>query len=385
MSSLISLIGDSNVRRHMNPTNCRDRPPMLSAQVVPCTKLEIFRQSLQSVRAEASVCIIACVSNFLTDSNVQSSSISQRVEQPLKDFFGAIVDVSRSTPDRRYLVCPPMYRKSPLWYRDGMPEILQRFSSIFAESAVVVPNLSAMPSFATPSFESDGIHLTPYSGLEYVLHLFDRAEMIMKSLTAPVEESHLIVSESTRSLADQVVALQQDHRRLCSAFEVKAAIDAELACFRTNERNEDSILISGLRRLPSGLSTKEWQEQARRSVEDAIRLITSDPVRVLVVHNATGRGSNALTTYTCQLESAERSREIRQLFGRFFSGGKDSRPLGLQGVSISNVVTKETRVRIAIMKLLGKKYYEANPGSRYQVVGYQPRPLLRLTPPAGSF
>ena len=36
------------------------------------------------------------------------------------------------------------------------------------------------------------------------------------------------------------------------------------------------------------------------------------------------------------------------------------------------------------MKLLGKRYFEANPGSRYQVVGYEPRPLLRLTPPADS-
>jgi hypothetical protein len=36
------------------------------------------------------------------------------------------------------------------------------------------------------------------------------------------------------------------------------------------------------------------------------------------------------------------------------------------------------------MKVLGKKYLEANPGSRVQVVGYESRPVLRLVPPADS-
>jgi len=162
---------------------------------------------------------------------------------------------------------------------------------------------------------------------------------------------------------------------------LKTAIDSELACFRTNERNEDSILISGIKKLPSGLSGKEWQDQARRSVEAVLRIILKAPVQVLVVHNATGRGANSIQSFSCQLESVEKSREVQKVFGRYFTGGKDSRPKELSDISISNVVTKETRVRIAIMKLLGKKYHDSNPGSKVQVVGYQPRPLLRLTPP----
>jgi hypothetical protein len=34
------------------------------------------------------------------------------------------------------------------------------------------------------------------------------------------------------------------------------------------------------------------------------------------------------------------------------------------------------------MKILGKKYKDSNPGSRVQVIGYEPRPVLRLVPPA---
>ena len=87
MARVFSIIGDSNVRRHMNPTNCRDRPPMTKAQVLPCTKLEVFRQSLQSVRRESNVCLVACITNFLTDCSVNSSSVAQRVDPILVDFL----------------------------------------------------------------------------------------------------------------------------------------------------------------------------------------------------------------------------------------------------------------------------------------------------------
>jgi hypothetical protein len=333
------------------------------------------------IKEESTVCIVACVTNFITDSADASSSVSHRISPILKEFFEILSQNCSSHSDRRYVVCPPMYRRWPLWYRDGLPEVLQSFSDHYAQGALSLTNLSAMPGFPTPSFESDGIHLTPYSGLEYVLHLFDRAQMILSTSSLSVENREPILSESNRLLSDQVIALQQDHQRLSSAFDLKTATDAEQACYLENERNEDSILISGLPKLSSGLSGKEWQDKARKSVEDVLRLVASSPVRVLVVHNATGRGVDALITYTCQLESVEKSREIRKLFGRFFTGGKDSRPRELKDVSISNVVTKETRVRIAIMKVLGKKYLTSNPGSKVQVIGYQPRPILRLIPP----
>ena len=384
MSRIFSIVGDSNVRRHMNPTNCRDRAPMTNAQVLPCTKIKVFRQSLNSVRRESNVCLVACLSNFLADSTDVSSSVSQRVSQPLNEFFRLLLEACHAMPDRCFLVCPPMYRRTPLWYRDGMPEILNCFSAAYAKNAVLVANLSAMPSFPTPAFETDGVHLNPYSGLEYVLHLFDRADTILSCVDASVSEVQTTVTEDSRRLADQVVALQQDHRRLCSAFEIKTAVDAELACFRANERNEDSILISGIARLQTGLSTKEWQDRARQSVEAVLQVVAGAPVRVVVVHNATGRGQNAITSYTCQLESVEKSREVRRLFGRYFSGGRDSRPTEISNISISNVVTRETRVRIAIMKLLGKRYSDANPGSRVQIIGYQPRPMLRILPPSDA-
>jgi hypothetical protein len=87
-------------------------------------------------------------------------------------------------------------------------------------------------------------------------------------------------------------------------------------------------------------------------------------------------------SYTAKLENVEIARDVRRKFGRFFHDKQDRRPSTLKEISISNVVTKETRVRIAILKVLGKRYHTSNPGSKVQVIGYEPRPILRLVPPS---
>jgi len=85
-----------------------------------------------------------------------------------------------------------------------------------------------------------------------------------------------------------------------------------------------------------------------------------------------------------KLTSVDDSREVRSKFGSYFAGGQDRRPDFAKSIGISNCVTRETRVRIAILKLFGQRYRDNNPGAKTQVIGYQPRPLLKLTPPPDS-
>ena len=59
-------------------------------------------------------------------------------------------------------------------------------------------------------------------------------------------------------------------------------------------------------------------------------------------------------------------------------------PPGLTGLSIRIRLTHATRVRIAIMQVLAANYKTSNPGSKVQVVNYEPRPMMRLTPPTGA-
>ena len=103
---------------------------------------------------------------------------------------------------------------------------------------------------------------------------------------------------------------------------------------------------------------------------------------IIVVHNSTRRVPDAEVTYTVRLTSVQDSKSIRLKFGSFFLGGagNDRRPEGLKGISIKNRVTPNTKTRIAIMKLLASRYRDSNPGSKVKMIGYEPRPMLKITP-----
>ena len=231
-----------------------------------------------------------------------------------------------------------MYRTNPLWYRDGLPEILGKFSSVF--SVERPSNLFLMPSFSSPAFEADGIHLTPSSGLEYLYHLFDSAKLVLQNCCLDLSEKSVVGSEATRVLEDRVMALEQDHRRLNKTVEHSAAVTAEREDFQENVRNEVFFMISGLTPI-QGLKGKDWMTRAIADVQAIIRILLDKELKIVVVHNATSRAPNSEVRYSVKMESAASSQEIRSKFGSFFVGGQDRRPDSLRRVSIT---TRSLRV-----------------------------------------
>ena len=373
-SRCVSIIGDSNIKRHMSTNNCRDRPLMSGAQIVQCGRAALLAASLQSIRAESNVCVLSCVTNFIT-STVGSSAISLRVEPVFTDFLTKLSACAASRPDVEFLICPPMYRLAPIWYREGLPEVLQKFSDVMKGRP---SNCHMMPSFPTPNYEDDGVHLTAYSGFEFVLHLFDSMSSVLSNLELEPEARSIIASESSQVLEDRVMVLEQDHRRLNQKFELKSAIDSELSDFQENIRNESFLMIKGLARLPK-LEPKEWQARAKSDVQGLLQIVIGREVPVQYVQNSTSRAKDAPTQYRVKLHSAVLSKEIRDTFGALFTGG-DHRPPSLKPFSIRNCVTTATLARIVILQLLAKRYHESNPGSKVAVLGYDPRPLLKITP-----
>ena len=105
---VFSLIGDSNVHRNMNSTNCRDRPLMSDAQVIPCGRLSVFAKALRQVHKISNIVVMFCITNFITGSEEAGSSIAIRVEPVFKEFYAAIESEARGSSNRLYLIAPPM-------------------------------------------------------------------------------------------------------------------------------------------------------------------------------------------------------------------------------------------------------------------------------------
>lgn len=53
------------------------------------------------------------------------------------------------------------------------------------------------------------MHLTPFSGLEFILHLFDSASSLIKTLTNSPESLVIQNVETSHVLKDRMIALEQ--------------------------------------------------------------------------------------------------------------------------------------------------------------------------------
>lgn len=374
-SHVFSVLGDSNVKRFVTLTNRRACPDLDKAQVLLCGKQPLLQTCLEEVSAQTTICILACLTNFVTSSPGQTSA-ALRVEPVLLDVLELLRVTCAENPDRTYLLCPPMYRTFPLWYRDGLSEILGKFSTVFLDRPA---NLMLMPSFPSPQFDSDGVHLTPTSGLDYLFYLFDSAKEVVRLSSLEPAQRTPLSSEATRVLEDRMMAIEQDHKRLNKNFEMSIAVQAEREDFQENVRNEVYFMISGLTMIKD-LRGKEWMDRAISDVQEVIRLLLNKELPIVVVHNATGRGQDAEVRYSVRMEYAADSQEIRKKFGMFFVGGQDRRPEGLKKISISNKVTPGTQIRVMILKLLGRRYLASNKEAKVKVIGYESRPMLKITP-----
>lgn len=348
--------------------------------MITCRKLSSFADSLRSIRKTSNSCIVSCLTNFLTDVSSRSATpVQSRIEPVLEDIKTVLVEFSEMNPDVMMLVAPPMFRLQPEWYHDNLSQILLLFSTILAPARS--QNFHLLPTFAGAEFEDDGVHLTMYAGLKFVVHLFDSSLDVIKSLAAPLPVEVARVGEVSRVLEDRVSVLEQDHRHLRQEFRMKTAQAAELADFDENARNECYFVISGLPQVPSDLVGRAWQDYAKGLVQSKIRLILGRESRIIVV---SGLRRDENPVYLVKLESAQDSKQIRDKYGSYFKAGASPVPPDLKGLSIRIRLTHATRVRIAIMQALASNYKNSNPGSKVQVVNYEPRPIMRLTPPQGA-
>ena len=180
-----ALVVDSTIRSHINKTNCRAHPMLKSAHVLTCDALEALTAAMRQIKTVSDVCIVSCSTSFIISAD-GPPILSHRVEPVLQDLRSVLLEVCFDNPNRNYMISPPMYRAHPVWYREGLTEIMTLFSQTLVLDRP--PNLHLLPSFATPEFCSDGVSLTAYSGLEFLLHLLDSSQDLLSRNNSSLEQ-----------------------------------------------------------------------------------------------------------------------------------------------------------------------------------------------------
>ena len=282
---------------------------------------------------------------------------------------------------------PPLYRHQPSWYHRNLAQVATRFSQALGSAPPA--NLHLLPSFTSQDLCPDGVFLTPVSGLHYVLHIFDQTLRQLELLQSDSDGKLVNVQESVRHHEDRLAYLEGRHDRLSVSYDTKLAFDAEFRDWLINRSEENWLTILGLPRL-SQQGRREWQDAARKQVNELIRLTlklnrVNFDYKVIAVSNPLRYRTSGMSVLNVKMCSVETSSRIRELYSGFFRRNIPVQlPPHLKGVSVRNKVTKETRVRITILQQLGANYVATNPGSSIQVRGFDPRPVLVVIPPASS-
>ena len=113
-------------------------------------------------------------------------------------------------------------------------------------SARKPPNVHLIPSFSHQELLPDGVHLTPVSGLHYVLHLFDQSELALASAASTSDACLDHVQEAVRHHDDRLVFLESRHGQLACTSDLKVARNAEFSDWMINKSEEDWLTIVGL-------------------------------------------------------------------------------------------------------------------------------------------
>ena len=178
---LFTVVGDGNVRRNMTNMNIASRVAMGSAKVIDCSAMSDFAQALREVSADTTVCIVQSVTSFLVACE-DAGTIFASIDPLLAEFNTQLRSFASSRPTVQVMVAPPMFRPRPVWYQRHLPEVAAQFSAVLSNKCP--RNVHLMASSIAQDLCPDGLHLTPVSGLHYIIHLFDDAQRLLDAATA---------------------------------------------------------------------------------------------------------------------------------------------------------------------------------------------------------
>ena len=152
-----------------------------------------------------------------------------------------------------------------------------------------------------------------------------------------------------------------------------------------NKSEEDWLVFRRIKRLPK-MSSSDWQAAARQQITDLIQMVLNiNRIRldfeVRLVVNPLRHITTGPTLYNVRLDSVYTATRVREIYSGFFRKIRPvTLPPALKGVDVRNKITIGTKIRIAILHQLGSIYTSSNPGSSYQVRGFDPRPTLFTKP-----
>jgi len=169
------------------------------------------------IDASCDLVVFACIANFLSDS-VDSAAHDQvqGISETIARHLSIIHEFASSHPCLPVAVVSPLCRMNPSWFFIQYVIMQDVFRDLFEQCRKKTPNLHlfSSPDRTGLKFNTDGVHLNPGSGSQYVYDLFDQCWKLFEKVPDTSKLPPVVHTDDAGDLSDDESFKSMDHSPL---------------------------------------------------------------------------------------------------------------------------------------------------------------------------
>jgi hypothetical protein len=370
MSEVISIIGDSNVNRHLNQAKAANPADTYIRQshLITAFNGQQLQSSLVSQNEHRKFVVIAALTNPITSLVFLGGDQLIIDVRLLLQQLSSWIQQGRNYDDgtnSNIFILPPQFRRQPSWYRQYYTTIMAIFEESIRSPGL---NIWILPPFSDPEFEADGVHYTPASGMLYVQHLVHSAHSIIESTVKPdpVAQSH----------SSQLQGIRHDVSELrFNQIQINAKQEEETDG-RLNSEAENQFVITGLK----SVNSDSWQERQKAFVKTTKEFLVGfcPSLSAVVIKFCRVVATKPRLILNVECDTTEAGIAVRQEWAKLVKSGEAKKRF--PEITITNSVTHGTRVRCAVLRAYARAYLQDNPEGQASVTSFSSRPRFNFRP-----
>lgn len=174
----ISIIGDSNVYRNINPQRISKRLGK-TVSITQATKRASLEIALKETGQEVDTLLVSALPNIICDAFTVAPSEPNLIIE-IETYLNLLA--TNSTVSRILLV-PPFFRSIPPWFGEQLPLMLRQLSALSKQNE----KFTVLPEFKVSGVDliQDGVHLSKESGNRFYEYLASTLLDLLQSTESP--------------------------------------------------------------------------------------------------------------------------------------------------------------------------------------------------------
>ena len=372
------LIGSSNVYRHYRAMAFNK---YTEYSMIRCVDIESFVAQMENLEPSESEVVISVIENFIerASDKKEGDERNKAIFEATKKYMSTVEDAAKKNIGTKFVLVDPILRPKLAWYDSAIDIVKKEIRDMLAAVGLVNISRADVISRASQVFEADGVHLTKEAGTIFLESILEAAERTFTADYVDLESGTDRTGGDPSELLYRVSKLEKETEERRWNDNLIFSRTREELDMLANKTKEDRIIITGLSsKTPPPADRDQKKVWLRKIVIDTIKLVKPDFDGNLGFINQGKSNGKEIPMVEARLNSVEVASGIRKAYAEKRKEG-DGNNLGK--LYMSNAVTLSTRVRIDILKAIGKKVTNAK-DSAY-VAAYSSRPILHVRTKTG--